>query len=84
VRAWDDALPNWDAEPEWARVRRANATLVMLARNSEADDAAASMQALEARFNAHRRYPWTFLNDEDFDDNFKQCVPRARRAGRGR
>ena len=54
---------------------RANATLVMLVRNSEANDAAAAIRQLEDRFNSRYHYPWVFLNDEPFDENFIQCVP---------
>jgi alpha 1,2-mannosyltransferase len=42
----------------------------MLARNSEVDNAVKSIRALEDRFNRERHYPWTFLNDEPFTDDF--------------
>ncbi|KAI0048474.1 glycosyltransferase family 15 protein [Auriscalpium vulgare] len=65
-------LPNaTDSSP---LVRRANATLLMLARNSDADGAVRSMRDLEDRFNRNFQYPWVFLNDEPFDDNFKKRV----------
>jgi alpha 1,2-mannosyltransferase len=51
--------------------RRANATLLMLARNSDLDQAVRSVRRMEDRFNRRFRYPWTFLNDEDFNENFK-------------
>lgn len=51
---------------------RANATLVMLVRNSEANDAAVAIRQLEDRFNNRYHYPWVFLNDEPFDENFIQ------------
>ncbi|KAG1732979.1 glycolipid 2-alpha-mannosyltransferase-domain-containing protein [Suillus lakei] len=44
---------------------RANATLVMLARNSDLD-------GLEANFNHKFKYPWMFLNDEPFSYRFKR------------
>ncbi len=45
-----------------------NATIVMLVRNRELNDALATMRQLEDRFNREYRYPWTFLNDEPFTD----------------
>ncbi|KAK9364785.1 nucleotide-diphospho-sugar transferase [Lipomyces kononenkoae] len=49
---------------------RQNATLVMLVRNFEIDDALSSMRQIEDRFNRRYRYPWTFLNDEEFTQEF--------------
>ncbi|KAI0338771.1 glycosyltransferase family 15 protein [Trametopsis cervina] len=54
--------------------RRANATLLMLARNSDADSALRSVRELEDRFNHQYNYPWTFLNDEPFTEEFKTRV----------
>jgi alpha 1,2-mannosyltransferase len=51
--------------------RRANATLLMLARNSELYEAISSVKAMEDRFNRRYNYPWVFLNDEEFTDEFK-------------
>lgn len=53
---------------------RANASFVMLARNSEVDDVVSSMKAMERHFNQWFNYPWVFLNDVEFDDNFKRAV----------
>lgn len=47
-----------------------NATMVMLARNSDLKGALASIRLLEDRFNRDYRYPWVFLNDVPFDDEF--------------
>ena len=49
----------------------ANATLLMLVRNSEIETAAQSVQELENRFNKNFGYPWIFLNDEPFTEEFK-------------
>jgi alpha 1,2-mannosyltransferase len=54
--------------------RRANATLLMLARNSDVDTAIRSVRRLEDRFNRHFHYHWLFLNDNDFDQNFKDRI----------
>ena len=53
---------------------RANATFVVLARNSEAKGVEQSIRDIEARFNAQYQYPYVFLNDEEFTDEFKACV----------
>lgn len=47
-----------------------NATLVMLVRNLELEGALLSMRSLEDRFNHNYKYPWVFLNDVPFDDEF--------------
>jgi mannosyltransferase len=51
-----------------------NATIVMLVRNSELDGALSAMRSLEDRFNKKYRYPWTFLNDVPFTDEFKEAT----------
>ncbi|KAJ3850521.1 glycosyltransferase family 15 protein, partial [Lentinula lateritia] len=53
---------------------RENATLVFLARNSELKGVLISMQNLESRFNRKHMYPWVFLNDEEFTNEFKGRV----------
>lgn len=55
---------------------RANASFVMLARNKEVDDVVKSIKAMERHFNQWFNYPWVFLNDEEFDDNFKSEVKK--------
>ena len=47
----------------------------MLARNSDADDAVRAVRELEDRFNHKYRYPWVFLNEQPFSDDFKRYVP---------
>ncbi|RLV91045.1 putative mannosyltransferase KTR5 [Spathaspora sp. JA1] len=55
---------------------RANAALVMLARNSEVNDVITSIQSMERHFNQWYNYPWVFLNDEEFTVEFKQTVSK--------
>jgi alpha 1,2-mannosyltransferase len=55
-------------------VRKANATMVMLARNGDMDNAVRSVRRIQDRFNSKFQYPWVFLNEEPFTDEFKQCV----------
>ncbi|KAK9470829.1 nucleotide-diphospho-sugar transferase [Dipodascopsis tothii] len=42
----------------------------MLVRNSELREALDSIRNVEDRFNRRFRYPWTFLNDEPFTEEF--------------
>lgn len=53
---------------------RANASLVMLARNSELEDVVKLMESLERHFNQWFNYPWVFLNDVEFSEEFKTTV----------
>jgi hypothetical protein len=53
----------------------ANATLFMLARNSDIDSAVNSVHEMEDRFNHNHGYPWVFLNEEPFSEDFKRCAP---------
>ncbi|KAJ1928644.1 hypothetical protein IWQ60_001849 [Tieghemiomyces parasiticus] len=54
--------------------KRANAVLVILARNREASGLRSSLKQLEQRFNHKYHYPYVILNDEPFDDLFKETV----------
>ncbi|ODV95657.1 hypothetical protein PACTADRAFT_50354 [Pachysolen tannophilus NRRL Y-2460] len=47
-----------------------NATILMLTRNWELPGVLDAMRSLEDRFNRDYKYPWTFLNDEPFTDDF--------------
>ncbi|KAH9951934.1 glycosyltransferase family 15 protein [Amylocystis lapponica] len=53
---------------------RANATFVLLARNSDLQGIVTSMKQMEDRFNKKYRYPYVFLNDVDFTDEFKSRI----------
>ena len=54
--------------------QRANATLLMLARNSDVNSAVLTIKDLEDRFNSKYNYPWVFLNEQPFSDDFKRCA----------
>ena len=54
---------------------KANAVFVMLCRNEEVDGAIKSIRELEDRFNHKYHYPWVFLNEVEFTDDFKKCSP---------
>lgn len=55
-------------------LRRANATILMLARNSDIEGAVRSVRELEDKFNHKFKYPWVFLNEQPFSDEFKTRV----------
>lgn len=52
------------------QIGKENATMVMLVRNGELKGALESIRSLEDRFNKYYKYPWVFLNDVPFDDEF--------------
>ncbi|KZZ87190.1 Glycolipid 2-alpha-mannosyltransferase family protein [Ascosphaera apis ARSEF 7405] len=60
---------------------RANAAIVVLARNKELDGVIKSMRSLERHFNRWYNYPYVFLNDGDFDDAFMETVKNHTKAG---
>jgi alpha 1,2-mannosyltransferase len=49
----------------------------MLARNSDINGAVRSIRALEDRFNNRHGYPYVFLNDVPFTDEFKRRVRKS-------
>ena len=59
---------------------RANATFVVLARNGDIDGIEASMRSIEEKFNSRHNYPWTFFNEEDFDEAFMSRVVKCTKA----
>ncbi|THU91143.1 glycosyltransferase family 15 protein [Dendrothele bispora CBS 962.96] len=54
--------------------RKANAAIVMLARNSDLNGIVVSMKQMEDRFNKKFQYPYVFLNEQPFSDDFKNRV----------
>lgn len=54
--------------------RRANATFVILARNRDIDAVIRSVREIENRFNRNYGYPYVFLNEEPFPEEFKRSV----------
>jgi len=59
---------------------RANATLLSLVRNSELEDMIQSMRDLERTFNHKFNYPWLFLNDQPFTEEFKRRISAETKA----
>lgn len=52
--------------------RRAKAAIVVLAQNSDLRSVLLSMQRMEQRFNGKYHYPYVFLNEQQFNSDFKQ------------
>ncbi|KAA8916640.1 hypothetical protein TRICI_001266 [Trichomonascus ciferrii] len=84
-----DHSPNRDpfevpvSEPEGVLYRaedvdkRVPATFISLVRNSELEELLESIAQLEAVFNSKFNYPWTFFNDKEFTEEFKEKVQAA-------
>lgn len=56
---------------------RANATIVMLARNGDLDGAVTAVRSLEKQFNRLYHYPITFLNDAPWSQTFIDALTAA-------
>ncbi|KAF8877525.1 glycosyltransferase family 15 protein [Infundibulicybe gibba] len=57
--------------------RRANASFVILARNSDLAGTLSSIHELESRFNSGFNYPYVLLNEVEFTAEFKSKVSAA-------
>lgn len=60
-------------EPDTSAPRE-NAAIVMLARNKEFAEAQHSVASLERRFNRWFQYPYVFLNDEPWSEEFMSAI----------
>lgn len=65
------------SDPEY---RKQNASIVMLTRNNELEDVIKSLDSIETHFNQWFEYPYVFLNDVPFDDEFMDTVRNHTRA----
>ncbi|SCW01940.1 LAFE_0E10616g1_1 [Lachancea fermentati] len=54
--------------------QKQNATFVMLTRNQEIEGVLQTMLSIERHFNQWFQYPYVFLNDEPFSEEFRQQV----------
>lgn len=50
---------------------RANATFVILCRNSDLQNTVKSIREIEDRFNRNYHYPYVLLNEVPFTEEFK-------------
>ncbi|KAG0144935.1 hypothetical protein CROQUDRAFT_659377 [Cronartium quercuum f. sp. fusiforme G11] len=60
--------------------KRVNATFISLVRNEEQISMMASMRGVEDRINRKLGYPWVFLNDQPFSNEFKNAVSSMTRS----
>jgi mannosyltransferase len=61
-----------DYSPDNLNSARVSATLLSLVRNEELEDLLPTMRDLERTWNHKFNYPWTFLNDKPFTEEFKK------------
>ncbi|KAM0688665.1 hypothetical protein COBT_000066 [Conglomerata obtusa] len=54
-----------------------NAVLLILCRNSDINGISNSLREFEETFNKTYGYPYVFLNDEDFTDDFKSAISKV-------
>lgn len=54
--------------------KRQNATFLMLTRNNELEDVISTLENIESHFNQWFHYPYTFLNDEPFTEEFQNSI----------
>ncbi|KAG0345046.1 hypothetical protein BG004_004006 [Podila humilis] len=54
--------------------RKANAAFVMLVRNKDVHGARSAIRQVEDRFNRNFQYPYIFLNDQPFTQEFQDLV----------
>lgn len=60
--------------------KKMNATFVMLVRNHELTDVLSTMNDIESHFNQWFKYPYVFLNDEPFTEEFKVTILKTTNA----
>ncbi|KAG2226716.1 hypothetical protein INT45_001063 [Circinella minor] len=60
--------------PPTADKIKVKAAFVVLTRNSELDGVRQAIQQMESRFNRKFEYPYVFLNDEEFTDEFMEAT----------
>jgi alpha 1,2-mannosyltransferase len=68
----EQAQPPPTSPPKIETPPHANATFVMLARNSELKYVIETLKGIEDRFNRQFHYSYVFLNEEPFTDHFKR------------
>lgn len=56
---------------------RAAATMLSLVQNKDLEEMIGSLMEVERVFNHKFNYPYTFLNDEEFTDEFKDAIRNA-------
>ena len=75
IKSWTSSGPPYknDIPPSPGNTtRRANAAFVVLARNGDLAGILESIKQMEDRFNKKYKYPYVFLNEEPFSEEFKK------------
>ncbi|RUS15072.1 glycolipid 2-alpha-mannosyltransferase-domain-containing protein [Endogone sp. FLAS-F59071] len=80
TRAATPATADTDFPPTTTTTDPVSAVFVILVRNSELGGIISSISQLEERFNWRFNYPYVFLNDDEFTDEFKQRTTALTRA----
>jgi hypothetical protein len=62
--------PAYESE-KYPQTGTMNATFIILAQNSELDGVILSIEQIEESFNKRYHYPYVFLNDVPFTEEFK-------------
>lgn len=60
--------------------KKVNASFISLVRNREINEILTTIIQIEDRFNKQFNYPWTFFNDEEFTDSFKEEISKVTNA----
>lgn len=68
---------NYLNHPDYQKM---NAAFVMLTRNEELKDVVSSLKSIEEHFNQWFNYPYVFLNDKPFTEEFKATVSKLTNA----
>lgn len=63
--------------PATNQTERQAAAFIVLVRNSELPGMLQSMHDVESRFNHKFNYPWIFLNEQPFTEQFKELTTKA-------
>lgn len=56
---------------------RQNAVILILCKNEELNEILSSIKSLEERFNNKYKYPYVFLNDKEFTNEFKDTITKT-------
>ncbi|CAI5757613.1 unnamed protein product [Candida verbasci] len=65
-----------NAPEDVSKYNHANATILILVTNEEITKIGQSIRKFEKSFNSKFQYPYTFLNDQPFNDRFKQRIKK--------
>lgn len=69
---WEFMKPSYEKKGQ-----RPKACFVSLVRNEELDELLSSIGYVERKFNHQFHYPWVFMNEVEFTEDFKEKVTKA-------